>query len=290
MNMRPKFPRVLLIVSVLALPVALAGCCSTCRQKLLEESVSQEKPAPRKATLVNSIQLMSHSEKTVQDNSPLDKAPAQKASPDKAAPDKTTQDKKAPEAVSQETAGEACCGKQGLVGRLRDKCATIPPGAIPQPIGTHTNELISRQVTKAELDQFVIYLYEWQGNSANLGPFGARHIDRIAARLAGGTFPVVIEPDCDAKRNEARKLAVVAFLESRGIANANQSVSVAFPQAEGLLGDEAERIYRQMIIPRGGAYNSGNYGNPGAYGNRYNVQNGGGYGGYGYGGYGAYGY
>src|SRR6266550_4726593 len=81
--------------------------------------------------------------------------------------------------------GDEGCGGGGLLGggRFIDKCATIPKGAIPQPIGTHTNELISRQVNKAEADQFVIYLYEWQGDTAFMGPFGARHVEHMAAKL-----------------------------------------------------------------------------------------------------------
>jgi hypothetical protein len=132
---------------------------------------------------------------------------------------------------------------------LVDKCATIPPGAIPQPIGTHVNEVITRQVAKAEMDQFAIYLYEWAGDSANLGPFGSRHIEHLAARLPQVAFPVVIEPDCDPGVNEARRLTVVAFLEQHGIANAAQIVHLGYPQAEGLYGDEAERVYRQMLTP-----------------------------------------
>jgi hypothetical protein len=148
--------------------------------------------------------------------------------------------------------GGACRdGKLGLGGGgLIDKCATIPAGAIPQPIGTHTNELLARQVSKAEVDQFVIYLYEWQGDSPNFGPFGSRHIERMAARLPQVPFPVVIEPDCDAGINEARRLTVIAYLEQHGNPNASQVVRLGYPQAEGIYGEEAPRIYRQMLLPQ----------------------------------------
>ena len=153
--------------------------------------------------------------------------------------------------------------------KLVDKCADIPPGAIPRPIGTHTNEIITRQVAKAEMDQFVIYLSEWAGDSANFGPFGSRHIERLAARLPHVAFPVVIEPDCDAGVNEARRLSIVAFLEQRGNANAAQVVRVGYPQAEGLYADEAERIYRQMLTPANGnnANNLNNFQNGNQNGN-----------------------
>jgi hypothetical protein len=153
--------------------------------------------------------------------------------------------------------GGGTCGTSGKIGSgIADKCATIPAGAIPQPLGTHTNEIISRQVNKAEMDQFVIYLYEWQGDSPNFGPFGTRHIERIAARLPQVSFRVVIEPDCDRGINEARRLTIIAYLEQKGIANASEVVQLGFPQAEGLYGDEAERIYRQMLRPQGNNFNN----------------------------------
>jgi len=169
-------------------------------------------------------------------------------------------------------------------GKFIDKCADIPQGAIPQPIGTHTNTLYTNQVNKAEMDQFVIYLYEWQGDSPNFGPFGARHIDRLAARLPKVTFPVIIEPDCDAGINEARRLTVVAYLEQHGIANAVQVVRLGYPIAEGIYGDEAQRIYRQMITPR---FNN-NFGNRNGLqgGNQGGIQ--GGFGGGQSGGFGGY--
>jgi hypothetical protein len=142
-----------------------------------------------------------------------------------------------------------------------DKCATIPAGAIPPPIGTHTNEIAARQVAKAEVDQFVVYLYEWYGDTANLGPFGSRHIERMAVRLPHVTQTVVIEPDGDAGLNEARRVTLIAYLEKHGNPNAGARVFIGLPQAEGLYGDESERIYRQMILPQG---NANNYSNRGA--------------------------
>jgi hypothetical protein len=144
---------------------------------------------------------------------------------------------------------------------LVDRCSSIPAGAIPQPIGTHTNEIFSRQVTKAEPDQFVIYLYEWRGDTAFLGPFGSGHIHRMAERLPKVPFPVVIEPDIDAALNEARRAAVVGYLEKNGITNAQRLVTIGIPQAEGIYGEEAERIYRGMIYSRSNNYGGGNQNN-----------------------------
>ena len=83
--------------------------------------------------------------------------------------------------------------------------------AIPQPVGTHTNELLARQVNKAEADQFVIYLYEWQGDTAFMGPFGARHVEHMVGALPGSLHPVIIEPDCDKAVNDQRRQTIVAL-------------------------------------------------------------------------------
>jgi hypothetical protein len=158
--------------------------------------------------------------------------------------------------------GAGGCGAGGGLfgnGGMFDKCATIPQGAIPPPIGTHTNELLGRQVAKAEMDQFVLYLYEWSGDTANFGPFGSRHMERLATRLPSVTYPVIIEPDCDANLNESRRLTVIAFLEQRGITDAGARVRLGYPIAEGIYGEEAPRIYRQMLSPQSGSYGRGSF-------------------------------
>jgi hypothetical protein len=135
-----------------------------------------------------------------------------------------------------------------------DKCADVPAGAIPQPIGTHVKEVNARQAAKAYKDEFVIYLYEWQLGTACFGPFGSRHIAGMAPRLSAASGPVVIEPEVDAGLNEERR---------HGVQNAQAFVVVGFAAAEGLYGDEAPRIYRQMITPYVGGTSSGNRGNTG---------------------------
>jgi hypothetical protein len=133
-----------------------------------------------------------------------------------------------------------------------DKSADVTPGAIPQPAGSYVNEAARRQIAKARQEEFVIYLYEWQTGMPVFGPFGARHIEQMAHRLALTAAPVVIEPDCDRHLNEARHAAVVNYLAQHGVPEAIALVTIGFPQAEGLYGDEAPHIYQQMISPHGG--------------------------------------
>jgi hypothetical protein len=128
-------------------------------------------------------------------------------------------------------------------------CPTIPKGAIPSPPGTYLNELRTRQATKAEYDDFVIYHHEWYLGGEELGPYGKYHLGQIARRLpVSPGFPVVLEPvrGQDAL-NENRRRLVVNWLAGAGIADAAQRVIVGYPGAEGLYGEEAPPIYIRML-------------------------------------------
>jgi len=153
-----------------------------------------------------------------------------------------------------------CCGGPLQKGeRSRnltiDNCSTIPQGAIPPPPGTYLNGFVSAHAAAAEADDFVIYIHEWHKGVPEPSPFGHAHLRRIAGRLSGTPFPVVVQPELNLDLNEARRFFVVEFLIREGIADAGKRVLVDFPQAEGLYGDEAASIYGRMIGGggRGGA-------------------------------------
>src|SRR5437588_340366 len=57
-----------------------------------------------------------------------------------------------------------------------------------------------------------------------------------------------------------RRLSIVNQLLAHGIADAQQRVIVGYPQAEGLYGDEAARIFTQHYLGTGGAGGFGGYG------------------------------
>jgi hypothetical protein len=153
-------------------------------------------------------------------------------------------------------------GCYGLEGGHHDPCATIAPGAIPPPAGTHLHEINSVQAANAEADDFVIYNMEWAFDRPGLGPYGQYHINMIARRLPTVPFFVLIQQTPDDALNQTRRATVVAYLNQRGIENADARVLIGFPAAEGLSGDEANRIYVQGFERRGGGY--GGYG--GGYG------------------------
>lgn len=120
-----------------------------------------------------------------------------------------------------------------------DNCATIPPGAIPAPVGSYLHKFIDLQAAKAEADDFVIYNYEWYLGGRDLGPFGRYHLNEIARRLPSVPFPVVVEPSLDLELNEARRQVIVDYLAQYGVPNPQDRVILAFPQAGGLYGEEA---------------------------------------------------
>jgi hypothetical protein len=157
-----------------------------------------------------------------------------------------------------------CGGHHGRGGSCWnvDNCADIPKGAIPQPPGTFTNDWLNRQAGKAEADDFVVYYNEWVDGQAVLSPFGGEHLDRIIARLPSVPFQVIIQPEPNSPvLNGQRHKAMIDALTEAGIKDAAQRVVVGRSAAEGLFGDEALRIYPQLV--QGGFNTLGGYGNLG---------------------------
>jgi hypothetical protein len=172
-----------------------------------------------------------------------------------------------------------------------DNCADIPKGAIPQPPGTYTNEYLNREAGKAEGDDFTIYYNEWVDGQAVLGPFGGEHLDRIIARLPFVPFQVVIQPEPNLPiLNGLRHKAMIEALTEAGFKDAAKRVVVGRPAAEGLFGEEAERIYPQMIHGGFAGNAGGGLGLPyGGYGMAGLGFTGGGFGGFAGGGFGGFG-
>ncbi len=155
-----------------------------------------------------------------------------------------------------------------------DNCSDIEQGAIPLPVGTFSGEYWNRQAIKAEADDFVIYYNEWIDGQSTTNQYGADHLARIAARLPVTPFLVVVQPEPGQNvLSMARRDVVVNTLLKAGIADAPNRVVLGRPTAEGLFGEEAERIYPQLV--RGG-FNG--------FGGGFNGIGGGGFGGFGFGG------
>lgn len=144
----------------------------------------------------------------------------------------------------------------------------ICPGAVPPPAGTHVRSLQDLQIAHAEEQDFIIYEHHWYQGGTILGPDGRRHVAEIADRLPFVPFPVLIEPDTPnfnaypdpetayamaAQRDVERRQLVVNALLAAGIVDAEQRVLIAATRPEGLNGNLAPFIFRQLVRPIGGA-------------------------------------
>ncbi len=165
-----------------------------------------------------------------------------------------------------------------------DNCATIPKGAIPQPYGWFVHGWQNAQCAKAEADDFVVYKHEWFKGGSELGPYGIYHMQQMLKRLPSVPFPVLLQVESqDPQRNEMRRAVVVNLLAQSGIADSETRVVLGYPEAEGLYGDEAPRIYRQMITRQNpfNMFGGGFGGGGGGFGGLNSVPGGGTYGGFG---------
>jgi hypothetical protein len=141
-----------------------------------------------------------------------------------------------------------------------NNCANIPKGAQPAPLGTYINKFIEIQSGIAEADDFVLYKHMWYRAGTELGPLGRYQLDLISRRLANVPFPVVIETSKNDGLDQQRREIIVSLLAARGFTDPSR-VIIAFPQAEGLYGDEAPRIYNQLLF--GGGLGGGGLGGQG---------------------------
>ena len=174
-----------------------------------------------------------------------------------------------------------------------DNCADIPKGAIPQPPGTYTNQWLDRQAGKAEADDFTFYYNEWVDGQAVLSPFGGEHLDRANTRLPFVPFQVVLQPEPNSPiLNGLRQKAMIEALTDAGFKDAARRVVIGRPAAEGLFGDEAERIYPQLVRGGFGGLGGGLGGYGGSFGGLVGIGfAGGGFGGFaGIGGIGGFGF
>lgn len=185
---------------------------------------------------------------------------------------------------------DASCGKGGRhtghPGAHLDNCSDIPQGAIPQPVGTFTTAYFARMAEKAEADDLVLYYNEWQDGLTQLTEYGAEHLGRIIAKLPTVACHVVVqhEPNTGAALTAGRRAVVVDALAKAGYADAEGRVIVVRPGAEGLFGEEAERIYPQLVRGGFGGFNGGGLGGGLGFNGGFNGFGGGGFGGGGFGG------
>ncbi len=145
----------------------------------------------------------------------------------------------------------ACCGHHARPGCLASRPAipVPPPGA-----SLHANWNV--QAANALAEYFTIYWNEWCCGGQELCPSGHRHLGGILRRMAETPFQIKVEPVPDPALNEARRIALVQLLAGYGYPDADSRVIIAPSTAEGLRGDDIERVYQRYstISTRGGGY------------------------------------
>jgi hypothetical protein len=154
-----------------------------------------------------------------------------------------------------------------------DRFADIPPGAIPEPPQTTVHRHFETQSAKAEADDFVFYRHEFFMDGKELGPYGQYHLRLVANRIHTVPFPILVQAMPDPKLNEARRQTVILGLKRIGLDDIDQRVIVGFPEAEGMSGEEAERV--NASLPQAGTgVNGNNLRNNGIFGNNNFFNNG----------------
>ncbi len=149
----------------------------------------------------------------------------------------------------------------GLMGCEAQRHEDIPDGAHPQPVGASVRDFFGRQARKAEQDDFVIYRYEWQSDgSTALNDWGQRRFNELVPRLSHEPFDIVIQPSDNGRLDEARQRTLVSLIAREGIVNPNDRVVVAWPDAEGLYGEEARQISEGAIQREGAGGGAGGAG------------------------------
>lgn len=149
----------------------------------------------------------------------------------------------------------ACCSADWEMWKT-DAHSTIERGAIPEPPDKTVHRFFEAQANKAEADDFVVYKNEFFDNGTQLGPYGQYHVKLIANRLNEVPFPVVVQASSDYTQDENRRQSVIAMLNRAGIEKPEMRVIIGYPAAEGLQGEDAERIYQQIPYNGTGGFNS----------------------------------
>lgn len=160
-----------------------------------------------------------------------------------------------------------------------NKCADVVPGAQPMQNGHFVRQHELVQANKAEMDDFVVYLHEWYMGGRDLGPYGEYHIAQMAQRMGFTPFPVLVEVSPDPALNEHRRRVVIEKLTNAGATDAHVRVQLGRPEAEGLHGAEAFRVYQGIIFGGQGGQGGGG-GAGGGFGGGGGGIGGGGFGGF----------
>jgi hypothetical protein len=113
--------------------------------------------------------------------------------------------------------GLSGCSSNGILGV--DQCATVPSGAIPEPVGNKLCNWEIAQAVSAYADQLVFYKCDFVGHTADLSPSAKDRISSLAQLSATDTssLPWVLEPSGSPELDQVRLDGVAFQLESLGL-------------------------------------------------------------------------
>jgi hypothetical protein len=118
----------------------------------------------------------------------------------------------------------------------------------PVPLGASVYATYRNHVANGVAARMVLYHYDFVDCSPVLNIRGQDHVAKIAAMMAGNSFPVIVERiPSNPVLAEARRLAVLNQLGRGGAAIPSERVVVGPPIANGLHGAEAEIIYQNLL-------------------------------------------
>lgn len=164
-----------------------------------------------------------------------------------------------------------------------DRCAKIPSGAIPAPVGTHVNAWQDAQIASAARDRGVFYQNEFMPKSPELSPSGRQHLMEAVQQSLYGSMPIIIEQSTDPALDAARLQALHTTFASAGVVLSPEQIFVAKPTSRGLDGFRAQQAVRSSMN-NGGAGGMGGGGMGGGGGGGGGMSGGGMGGGFGGGG------
>jgi hypothetical protein len=139
-------------------------------------------------------------------------------------------------------------------GLRREHCADNACGSAPTPAITDRDQWHAEQTARADRDFFMVYLYEWQGDSEQLSAFGERHLQRAVERAAQTPLPLVIEPSGDAQLDQRRIRTVQTALLTHDPALVDYPVAVGYSDAEPLHGFESPPRVARILGRRYGRH------------------------------------
>ncbi|RCS54473.1 hypothetical protein DTL42_04850 [Bremerella cremea] len=134
-----------------------------------------------------------------------------------------------------------CCSKCGSPF-CWDRCADIPAGAIPQPLGTYGCGWQNAQTTAAQRDMLTIYQAEWIGASTDLGPYGKRHMTDLPTLAMQLGEPIVVEMSENHELDQQRLTYIQEVLSKTDFPQPEQWVVLGYAKAEPMYGIEAEGV------------------------------------------------